>query len=79
MERRGDGLLLPSGENSLSLRQLAGFLLSLVLLEANPGMVPSAYREWCLPEVELLLLFLLDFLYTVEAVEALTFLSDARF
>ena len=43
-------------------------MLSLVVLEASPGMVPLAYRKWCLPEVELLLLFLLDFLDTVEAV-----------
>ena len=50
-----------------------GFLLSLVLLEANPGMVSSAYSE-----LELLLLFLLEFLVAVEAVLALIFISDAR-
>ena len=40
--------------------------------------VPSAYREWCFPEVELLPFYLMDFLFTVEAIESLTFLSDVQ-
>ena len=42
LEGGGGYLCLPYGENSLSLRRLAGFLLLLVELEEKPGMVPSA-------------------------------------
>ena len=67
------------GENSLSLNRVVGFLFSLVFLLLKAGLVLSATREWCLPDLEDLLLLLLVLLAEVEADEAPTILLESRF
>ena len=53
---------------------MVGFLLSLFILLLKPGMVPSAMREWCLPNWKALRLLLLFLLSVVEADNVLTIL-----
>ena len=57
---------------------MVGFLLSLVLLLLKPGRVLSVTREWCLPNLEDLLLLLLGLLAVVEADEVHTILLESR-